>query len=73
MNRTISYIESKIGDDSICQIDLIGDSKAVNKVISIAEFLKRTHPELTQDTYLDESPEKSDEPRLKITLNINPQ
>lgn len=70
MNRTIAYCESKITEKSFTQITLVGESKAVNKCISIAEILKRSHPTLKQETILDESPEHSDEPRLTITLSI---
>ena len=71
MNRTIAYCESVIAGESFNQITLIGESKAVNKCISIAEILKRSHPTLKQKTVLDESPEHSDEPRLQITLSIS--
>lgn len=70
MNRTIAYCESKFTEESFKQLTLIGESKAVNKCISIAEILKRSHPKLKQETTLDESPEHSDEPRLTIKLIV---
>ncbi|KAK8891272.1 ribonuclease P [Tritrichomonas musculus] len=69
MKRTIAYCEEKINEETFTQIILIGESKAVNKCISIAEILKRSHPNLKQTSILDESPERSDEPRLTITLS----
>ena len=70
MSRTIEYCESKIAEKDFTHITLVGEAKSVNKCISIAEILKRSHPNLIQDTKLTESTEHKDEPCLTIILSI---
>ena len=50
---------------------IIGESKAVNKTLTILEILKRNEKNLDYDIKLDESSSCENEPKLTIYLNLN--
>lgn len=66
MKTLIEYCEKRIDSDNFQGISIVGEEKAVNKAISIAEILKNKYS-LVETTKLEESVTKN-EPKLTITL-----
>ncbi|EAY06166.1 hypothetical protein TVAG_098770 [Trichomonas vaginalis G3] len=66
MKTLIEYCEKRIDSDNSPGITIVGEEKAVNKAISIAEILKNKYS-LIETTTLEESVAKN-EPKLTIYL-----
>lgn len=69
MKNIIEYCEKQLSDRAFPGLSLVGEEKAVNKVISIAEILKNKH-DLLMATLLEESTDSPNEPKLTITLSM---
>ncbi|OZJ07028.1 hypothetical protein BZG36_00220 [Bifiguratus adelaidae] len=76
MKRVIAQILSKYKEDNNLTCLLWGQGRAVGKVVSIAEIVKRNISALHQYTYLDSASSQEDRsrsiPRLYIFLSTVP-
>lgn len=68
----ISNIVSKCENmlDETKNLCIVGESKAVNKTLTILEILKRNQKDLKYNIELEESSSNENEPKLIIRLNV---
>lgn len=67
MKELIAKCDEQISKPEFKQVSLIGEAKAVNKVISISEILKKKY-NLVDSIALTQSDTKENEPKLTIVL-----
>ena len=69
IKEVIEFCKSRIEGEEFHGISLVGESKAVNKTISISEILKKIYPDLTQSIQLESSEKDENEPKLTIIVS----
>ena len=68
MKTIIEKCDEHIEKDDFDQIIFIGESKGVNKTISISQILLNKYPQLMETTNLGLSEKMKNEPKLTIIL-----
>ena len=68
ISSVIEKCDEYIASENFDKIILVGESKSVNKAISISQILQKKYPNLTETTNLELSDKMKNEPKLSLIL-----